>query len=313
MREISIKAYAKINLCLDVLGKQSNGYHQVEMVMQEVDLFDVVKVHSMQRICNDKGDNVEQGLIVLTTNRKDLPIGEGNLAYKAAKLMQKTYKKNCEIHIDLQKQIPISAGMAGGSANGAAVLLALSQLWNLNLTLEELMKLGETLGADVPFCIMGQVKRMENLQLRGKEMASTCALAQGIGEKLTPLPALNCLVLLSKPPIGVSTVAVYNGLQMEKINRHPDTKELILGLKEHNFMKIQRNMINVLEAVTLRDFPVVEEMKQQIQNLGTAYAVLMSGSGPTIFALYTNQEKAKAAYTYMKKKSLETYLVRTLS
>lgn len=310
MNEISIKAYAKINLCLDVLGKQANGYHQVEMVMQQVDLFDVVTVR-----CDpmEEKQAEKEGNIVLTANKEEIPLDERNLAYKAAKLMQQTYKQASDIHIHLEKNIPIAAGMAGGSADGAAVLLALSQLWYLHLELQELLELGAKLGADVPFCIMGQVKKMKELQLRGKEIASTCAFAEGIGEKLTPLPPLNCLVLLSKPPIEVSTAAVYRALRMEGIAQHPDTRELICGLKENNLKKIKQNMINVLETVTLRDFPVVEEQKQQIENLGTAYQVLMSGSGPTIFALYTNRRKAKKAYINSKKNSLETYLVRTLS
>lgn len=312
MNEISMKAYAKINLCLDVLGKQANGYHQVEMVMQQVDLYDVVTVK-----CNPmkkkKNDVQITDPIVVTASRNDLPVGETNLAYKAAKLMQETYKQDSEIYIHLEKNIPVAAGLAGGSADGAAVLLALSQLWHLHLELQELMELGVQLGADVPFCIMGQAKKMQNLQLRGKEWASTCAFAEGIGEKLTPLPPLDCLVLLSKPSIDVSTAAIYNGLCLEDIKSHPDTKELILGLKEKNLRKIQKNMINVLETVTLRDYLLVAEMKQYMENFETAYQVLMSGSGPTIFALYTNRKKARLAYINSKKKSNETYLIRTLS
>lgn len=312
MNEISMKAYAKINLCLDVLGKLENNYHQVEMVMQQVNLYDTVTV-KYYPLMDEKAEQRENEQIEVTTNCEGLLTDQANLAYKAAALMQSIYNPNCRIAIELEKRIPIAAGLAGGSADAAAVMLALSQLWHLNLKLQDLLQLGVKLGADVPFCIMGQVYKRKDLQLREKELASTCAFAEGIGEKLTPLPPLDGWILLSKPPVNISTKSVYDAFLMDKVKCHPNTTELISGLKERNLNKIQKNMINVLETVTLNKNPSVLETKLYLKSFQTAYQVLMSGSGPTIFSLYTSKNKARTAYINSKKKNEDTYLIRTLS
>ncbi len=306
MNKISMKAYAKINLSLDVIGKQADGYHQVEMIMHQVNLYDTVTVGILP--LNTDGDAIE-----VSTNQATLLTDRTNLAYKAAELMKNYYNKAGRITIHLDKKIPIAAGLAGGSADAAAVLLALSQLWELDLELQELLQLAVKLGADVPFCVMGQAYKGRDLRLRGRENASSCALAEGIGEILTPLPPLQSLILITKPSIAVSTAEVYGNFRMEQVAQHPNTRELMEGLKEKNLNKIQKNMINVLEIVTLSNYPEVLRTKQEIEALKTAYQVLMSGSGPTIFALYTNREKAKNAYINSRKKNEETYLIRTLS
>lgn len=306
MKKLTIPAYAKINLSLDVLRKQADGYHQVKMVMHQIQLHDAVTVSWKE------GDEFQ---IALSCGGAPLPGDERNIACKAVQLMQETYGR--ELHgtvtVQLEKHIPVAAGLAGGSADGAAVILALNLLWDLGLSMKKLMALGKQLGADVPFCVMGQIAAGKGMwKPEGWEAASTCALAEGIGEILTPLPTLDSLILLSKPPIGVSTATVYGGLCLEEIRQRPDTDQLITGLREHNLRKITGNMVNLLETVTLKKFPLVQEEKDALKSLNTAAAVLMSGSGPSVFALYTNRRKAEAAYAYMKGRNKETYLTKTL-
>ncbi|MEL7657228.1 MAG: 4-(cytidine 5'-diphospho)-2-C-methyl-D-erythritol kinase, partial [Bacillota bacterium] len=245
MKEIIVKAYAKINLSIDVLGKRPDGYHEVLMVMEQVDLYDLVKVTWV-----DGADGIQ---IDLSANLSFLPVDNRNIAYKAAELMIKQYgseKTGC-IMIELVKSIPVAAGLAGGSSNCAAVLHALNNLWELGLNVDTLMKLGSALGADVPFCIAGQAALNENLGLSGDKMAGTCAVASGIGDKLELINPLKAWVLLSKPSISVSTAQVYGGLNLNEITERPNTPELVSGLREENFYKISKNMTNVLESYSL--------------------------------------------------------------
>lgn len=312
MKDISIKAYAKINLSIDILGKRPDGYHEVLMVMEQVDLYDLVKVTWIKEHKN-AGDGQEIQ-ISLPNARTYLPEDHRNIAYKAAERMIKQYRSENpgQINIEIDKRIPVSAGLAGGSANGAAVLHALNQLWDLNLDLETLMKLGSELGADVPFCLSGQAALNDVLALKKDPMAVTCALAAGIGDKLEPVPPFNAWVLLSKPPIGVSTAQVYAGLDLDEITQHPNTTELIAGLKEKNLYKISKNMINVLENYSLKEYPVIMYTKNKMVQDGKAYKALMSGSGPTVFGLYTSKRKGVSAYSKLKELNKETFLIKTL-
>jgi 4-diphosphocytidyl-2-C-methyl-D-erythritol kinase len=314
--EITLKAYAKINLSIDVLGKRPDGYHEVLMVMEQVDLFDTVRVGWRQGCyIEEDTEDVRGGLsISLSTNLPWLPTDAGNIAYKAAGLMAGKYggEKAGLIRIEINKKIPVAAGLAGGSANGAAVLHALNMLWDLKLDLKTLMALGKELGADVPFCLAGQAALNGELNFREDPMAVTCAIASGIGEQLAPAAPLRAWVLLSKPPISVSTAQVYGGLDLAGISERPNTAELVDGLREGNYYKVSKNMCNVLENYSLKEYPTIVYTKNKIIQDGKAYKALMSGSGPTVFGLYTSKKKGTAAYLKLKTLNEETFLIKTL-
>ncbi|MCQ2551520.1 MAG: 4-(cytidine 5'-diphospho)-2-C-methyl-D-erythritol kinase [Clostridia bacterium] len=302
MKEIYIKSFAKINLSIDVKGLLENGYHDVEMVMQQVSLYDLVKIEF------EPWEKEEHG-IELKTNLVYLPVDQRNLAYQAAILLIKYYAYKIpygKTKIDIKKKIPVAAGLAGGSGNAAAVLHGLNILWDLGLSLEELLKLGEELGSDVPFTLMGQA-RANNLY-KGR-LASSCALASGTGTDLTPLRGLDAYLILVKPSIGVSTKEVYQGIDKCDIKVRPDNEKLIEGLKEKDREKIFSSMANVLEEYTLEAYPVVREIKEMLE-VG-AKKVLMSGSGPTVFAIYDNKEEALASCNLMREKGYECYWART--
>ena len=293
-KECSVQAYAKINLSLDVLGKLPNGYHEVKMVMQQVDLWDRVTVSCQELPAG------EETVIRGSTTRGDLPMDETNIAYKAAKLMKETYRSDREydITVTLDKRIPMAAGLAGGSADGAAVMRALARLWEVNEAPEALAALSAKLGSDVPFCLMGQEGQF-------------CALAEGTGTELTPVTPLSAWIVLSKPPVSVPTREVYGNLHLEGVC-HPDVDQMVRGLKTHNLPLVLSNMGNVLETSTLPLYPVVGETKRAMESLGLANAVLMSGSGPTVFGVFMNKKKAQSAYRSMKQVNDETFLIRTL-
>lgn len=302
---ITERAYAKINLSLDVTGKREDGYHDVEMVMQSVGLYDKVTVEwesAGEQGTAGKGGCLPEQRVEASSNLPYLPVGESNIACKAARLMIRIYKPNESllVRIYMEKHIPVGAGLAGGSTDAAAVLRALSRLWKLNLSLPELCSLGEQLGADVPFCLWSQ----EGL---------TCALGRGLGEVLTALPPLSSLVLLAKPPISVSTAKVYANLETEKLGAdvRPDTASVIEGLRTADIQKMCGGMKNVLETVTLNQFPRTAKLKEEMIRLGGADTVMMSGSGPTVFALYHDENAARKAYCVLRSKYRETYLRRT--
>jgi len=311
MREITIHAYAKINLSIDVLGKRPDGYHEVLMVMQQVDLYDQVKVEWRPAAEEKAGERIE---ISLGVSLPYLPADGRNIAYKAAELMADRYgtDKAGRIAIHIGKRIPVAAGLAGGSADCAAVLHALNRLWDLRLGLKALMELGTGLGADVPFCLAGQAALNAELGLTEDPMAGTCAVASGIGEKLEIVTPLRSWVLLSKPPVSISTAQVYGGLSLHEITEHPNTAELAAGLRERNFQKISKNMVNVLENYSLKEYPTVMYTKNKMIQEGKAYKALMSGSGPTVFGLYTSKRKGEAAYSKLKTLNKETFLIKTL-
>lgn len=325
MKEITVKAYAKINLSLDVKGVLDNGYHIVEMVMQQISLHDDIKVvwtpstDISENRCDTIGNEMDDtGVVIkLNTTRGDLPNDSGNLAYRAAQLMIEEFPDawapGGELNIFIDKHIPVAAGMAGGSSNCAAVLHGINQLWGLGLGVANLCKLGAKLGSDVPFCVMGQAAACEALaeSLGDDPLACHCALATGTGTDLMPLPGLDAFIALSKPPIAVSTAEVYKGMDELNIPVHPNNDELILGLKEQHKDKIYKNMVNVLENYTLKVYPNVVYTKDTIQKLAPSGPTLMSGSGPTVFAICGSAEEADAIAEKMLSVNEESFSVHT--
>lgn len=262
--QLQEKGYAKINLTLDVLGKRKDGYHDLVSIMQTVDLYDTLTFFPL-----DSG-------IELTSDCNSLPNDERNLAYKAALLLQQRTGFAGGVKIELIKRIPLMAGLAGGSADAAAVLRGLNRLWNLRLKYEELWELACELGSDVPFCLNG----------------GTC-LAEGRGEILTPLKLKQPVwLLLLKPEIAVSTKNVYQALDLKKLQKRPNQKKMQQALENGDLSMLALNLVNVLEIVTLASYPELKGYKQDLQKLG-ATGVLMSGSGPTIFALAESREQAE--------------------
>lgn len=266
MDRLELRAMGKINLGLDVLGKRENGYHDVRMVMQTVYLYDEIIL-----------TKTKTPGIRLESNLYFLPSDESNLACKAAKILMDESGIAGGVHIMLNKRIPVAAGMAGGSSDCAAVLFGINRMFRLGLSEEELKERGVKLGADVPYCLM-----------RGT------VLAEGIGEKLTPLPQCpKCYVLLAKPPVSVSTKTVYQDLDSLSDYRHPDIDGIIEGLKEQDIKRVASCMGNVLEEVTTARLPVIEQIKN-VMLRGGAMGAVMSGSGPTVFGLYESREAARA-------------------
>lgn len=273
MDYINLKARAKINLTLDVIGRRENGYHDLKMIMQTVALYDGVYIKK-----------IEKETIKLKSNLDWLPNDEKNLAYRGAKLMMEKHKLKGGIFIQLDKKIPVAAGLAGGSADCAAVLVGLNRLFHLELPMEKLMEYGLTLGADIPYCIM-----------RGT------ALAEGIGEILTELPSCPpCYVVLVKPPVGVSTAYVYQNLKLNLITHHPDTETMLEKIKNQDLMGLGKGLCNVLETVVMPMYPQIGELKEALLKLG-ALGSLMSGSGPTVFGLFEQKELAEQAAEQIQK------------
>ena len=305
MKKINVKSYAKINLSLDVIRRLENGFHEVEMVMQQILLHDEVAVKWFEG-----GDEFS---VILNTNKPFLPVDERNLAYKAALLMHGLYgtDKKGTLRIDIKKRIPVAAGMAGGSGNGAAVIHALNWLWNLGLDVKKMNEAGSKLGSDVPFCIMGQAKMNKALGLTEDPLAAHCAVARGTGTDLEPIKGLASHLVLSKPAIGVSTAEVYKGLKLDEIKVHPNTDEMIQGLKDEDGERIRKNMINLLENFTLKEYANVVCTKQKLQDLLGESNVLMSGSGPTVFGLCESMKQAQQACAHMEQYNRESYWTRT--
>lgn len=273
------KSYAKINLSLDVLGKLENGYHEVEMVMQTLSLFDLIIV-----------DKLQHG-IKLKTNLKFLPSDNRNIAYKAAELFfrETGIEGGCKILI--HKNIPVAAGLAGGSGNAAAVLCALNLLYNAKLSDSQLMEMGLSLGADVPYCIMGGTK-----------------LAKGIGEVINDLPQLKkAPVLLVKPDEGVSTAEIYHAIDYAENITHPDTSAIIDAISKNDISALAKNMGNIMETVTGEKISEIVDIKEKMLSLG-ALGSIMSGSGPTVFGIFPDIETAKTAHDYFAEKYTNTFL-----
>ena len=269
MDKIQLKALAKINLGLDVLRRREDGYHEVKMIMQTIGLHDDLEI----RKTKTPGIQVKTNLYYLPTN-------ENNLVYKAAKLLMDEFQIQDGVSIQLKKRIPVAAGMAGGSSDGAAVLWGLNQMYGLGLSMQALMERGVRLGADVPYCIQ-----------RGT------ALAEGIGEKLSVLPPMpKCTILIAKPGISVSTKFVYENLHANdlKPEQHPDVDSMIEAMRQKDLGLLCSRMGNVLETVTIPAYPVINEIKRTMIDNG-AIGSMMSGSGPTVFGIFDSPTAAKQA------------------
>lgn len=276
MKQIRLKAMAKINLGLDVVRRREDGYHEVRMIMQTVNLYDKLVI----TVSEEPG-------IRLTTNLGFLPVNEDNLIYKAARLLMDEYDIKKGVDIQLQKFIPVAAGMAGGSTDAAATLIGMNRLFRLNLSRQQMMDYGVKLGADVPYCIAGGT-----------------ALSEGIGEILTPLPDVpRGYVLVAKPGINVSTRFVYTNLKLNEETEHPDIDAQIEAIKEQDFRKMAGLMGNVLETVTIPAHPIIQEIKDFMMAEGAVNA-MMSGSGPTVFGLYEDKQLAEKACEKLRESRL---------
>ena len=276
MDEIKLKALAKINLGLDVVRRREDGYHEVRMVMQTIHLYDQLLIQKS-----------ETPGIQIHSNLSFLPVNENNLVYKAGKLLMDEFDIHTGVSVELNKRIPVAAGMAGGSTDAAAMLYGMNQLFGLKLKRKDLMERGVQIGADVPYCIM-----------RGT------ALAEGIGEKLSSLPPMvKCPVLIAKPAVSVSTKFVYQNLKLNEQTPHPDIDALITDIRNSDLDNICADMGNVLETVTIPNYPVIAQIKEQMLKSG-AKASMMSGRGPTVFGLFGDEETARRARAEMKASGL---------
>lgn len=276
------RAYAKINLGLDVVRRLENGYHEVRMIMQTVGIYDVLTF------------TAAQSGIRITTDSGELPVGEDNLIYRAARLLMETYNMSAGVDIHLEKHIPIAAGMAGGSSDAAATLMGLNELFALGASDEQLRQLGVRIGADVPYCIMGGT-----------------ALAEGIGELLTPLPpAPQCVLLIAKPDIQVSTKYVYEHLDAGNTWQHPDIDGMRRAIENGDLSGVIARLGNVLETVTIEAYPVIDRIKREMIS-GGARGSLMSGSGPTVFGIYDSREQARAVRDSLERQGLARELFVT--
>jgi len=277
------KAPAKINLSLDILGKREDGFHEVEMIMTTIDLSDRIELHPLE------SDDIKVSL-----ESRYVPNDERNLAFKAAKMIKETYHIKKGIHIKMVKNIPVSAGLGGGSSDAAAVLRGLNKLWAIGITTDELADLGLAIGSDVPFCV-----------------TNSTALVKGRGEIIQKLPSPPpCWIVLAKPDLGVSTKTVFQKVVVEKLT-HPNTNEIINALMDGDFLRLSNNLGNSLESVTLALYPEVGQLINKMKQVGSSN-VLMSGSGPTVYSLVEQESKAQRLYNGLRGFCNEVYKVRLL-
>lgn len=272
MNTIMLKAYAKINLGLDVLGKREDGYHEVRMIMQTIRLYDKL---NMKKLNKDE--------IIIKTNLAYLPTNENNLVYRAIQMLKNEFNIKQGLYVELQKHIPVAAGLAGGSSDAAAALIGMNRLFQLKLTTTDLMHRAVKLGADVPYCILGGT-----------------ALSEGIGEVLTPLaPMPSAYILIAKPSINVSTKYVYENLILDEKTNHPDIDGIMEAINSQDLCGVTNRLSNVLESVTIDRYPVIQEIKDTMIEFGAMNA-LMSGSGPTVFGIFEDLNLAKKAFYHLK-------------
>lgn len=271
-----LRAMAKINLGLDVLGKREDGYHEVRMIMQTIRMYDLLEIHRKKK----------PG-ITLTTNLPYIPCDERNLVYKAAKMLMDEFEVEDGLTMKLTKFIPVAAGMAGGSADAAAAFVGVNRMFRLGLTNEELMNRAVSVGADVPYCI-----------LRGT------ALAEGVGEKLTKLPSLpDCYVLVGKPGVNVSTKMAYGNLNLSEIRKRPDIDGMITDIQNGDLSSMIPKMENVFEPGIIREYPVIQAIKDFMEEHG-AQKAMMSGSGPTVFGIFDSKGKMENAAAALRESHL---------
>ncbi|MGL5353343.1 MAG: 4-(cytidine 5'-diphospho)-2-C-methyl-D-erythritol kinase [Clostridium sp.] len=281
---MKVKAYAKVNISLDIIEKRkSDGYHLLRMIMQNIDLYDDITI-----------DKQKSG-ITIKCNKPYVPTDERNLAYKAAQLFKETFNIEEGVSINIKKNIPVAAGLAGGSTDGAAVLKAMNEIFNVNASDDKLMEIGLKLGADIPYCIKGGT-----------------ALCEGIGEKVTMLkPFKDKILVLVKPPFGVSTKFVYQEFNLEKVLNHPKTELLIKAMEDDDLDFICQNMKNLLENVTLRKHKMIIGIKEEMKSHG-AKGAMMSGSGPTVFGIFDDMLKAQKCFEKMRDKYDDVFITRTI-
>jgi 4-diphosphocytidyl-2-C-methyl-D-erythritol kinase len=281
--KITIKAPAKINLSLDVLQKREDGYHEVEMIMTTVDLADRIELTLL-----------EENRIIIDVSEGFVPSDNRNLAYQAAQLLKDQFHVQKGVRIAIQKNIPVSAGLAGGSSDAAATLRGLNKIWDLGLSLDELANLGAKIGSDVSFCVYGGT-----------------ALATGRGERIKHIAAPPpCWIILAKPPLGVSTAEVYRNLKLEDLT-HPDIEKMIEAIENRNYEEICQELGNVLESVTFKLYPEVQRIKDQMIRFG-ADGVLMSGSGPTVFGLVKHESRMLRIYNGLRGFCNDVHAVRLI-
>lgn len=284
MDKLALKAYGKINLGLDVLRKRPDGYHDLKMIMQMVDVYDDIVI--------TKTDRKDE--IVVATDKFVLENEKGNLAYMAVKLLFDEFNIHQGIEIKINKRIPIAGGMAGGSSDCATTLMGINKMFDLKLSKEDLMKRGVKLGADVPYCVLGKT-----------------AIAEGIGEMLTPLPTPpSCYVIIAKPPVSVSTAFVYGNIRPDEITKRPDIDGMAEAIKNGDLYKMSSLLYNVMEDVTVPEYPIIADIKKMMIENGALNSI-MSGSGPTVFGIYDNLEKAENTMKLLKKSNLTEQLYLT--
>lgn len=284
MKKIKLKAYGKINLSLDVLGARDDGYHDLDMIMQSVNLYDTIT------ITKNKTGNIE-----VKSNTGKIPNDESNLCFKAAKLLIDEFGIKKGVTIEIEKNIPISGGMAGGSTDCAATLKGMNKLFKLRFSEKDLMDRGVKLGADVPFCIMGKTAR-----------------AEGIGEILTPIPnKLKGYLVIAKPPISVSTGFAYGQIDKVEIKNKPDTEAVIEAIKKKDLSSLAKSICNVFEEVTIPEHVIIEEIKDKMKDNGALNA-MMTGSGPTVFGIYDDKKKAVETVDALKESRIleQLYLAK---
>lgn len=322
-KTIMLFSYAKINLSIDVGDVMPSGMHPVDMVMQQISLRDEISIRFTDEMPPEPINSFEANLkgfeIYLRTNLRYLPNNRYNLAWRAAELMIDEYGDRVNpkglIEIFIKKRIPVAAGMAGGSGNAAAIMHGLNAMWELGLSLEELCEQGAKLGSDIPFCLMAQAKSNKDLpeNIRYSNIASTCARARGTGTELSKVRPLKSSILVVTPRLSVSTRTVFTGIDECTISDRPNNDKLCRALRYGDKNTVYSEMINVLEEFTLKEYPEVAELKRfMIETCEGARKVLMSGSGPTVFAIFDSESQAKKYATVFKEKSCFAFWARTM-
>ena len=277
------KAPAKINLGLDILGTRPDGLHELAMVMASIDLADRLYL-----------EEIPEDRIIIETNKAFLPTDKKNHVYEALELVKERFEIKKGLRVKIHKEIPVAAGLGGGSTDSAAALRAVNRLWDLGLSIEEIASLGAEVGSDVPYCVYGQT-----------------SLVEGFGEKVTPIaPMPQCWVVVVKPRMSVSTRTIFAQIVMEDLY-HPDIAALVSAIEANDYQKMTENLGNSMEVVTIRKHPVIQQLKDRMLKYG-ADAAMMSGSGPTVYALCHKYSRAKHVFNALKGFCEEVYLVRTL-
>lgn len=283
MEEIILDSFGKINIALDVLYKRDDGYHEIDTIMQQIDLKDTIILR-----------NIDNG-IKIECNDDSIPLDETNLVYKAWEMIVEKTNVKRGIHIVIDKRIPVAAGLAGGSSNAATVLKGLNTLWDLNLSVEELMSIGSEIGADIPFCLLGGT-----------------AQAKGIGEKLTKIKSFRDKhILLANIGVPITSAYVYKNLDLRNINSRIDINSIVKSIEDDNIYEVANNMANILESVAVREYPEIDEVKKDMLRNG-ALGSLMTGSGPTVFGIFDDEEKLYRCKEVMEKKVKKVVITRTV-